>query len=100
MLDGRSMVVVVIVMLGEVNVRRRQHRGKHHGCNEQRRSHGLADPVGNHGGNLISRSGHEVKSYARATFETPEKFPKKRSGLPAGVVTRLPRLGRASGAAR
>jgi hypothetical protein len=29
-------------------VRRRQHRGTHHGRNEQRRSGGPADAVGNH----------------------------------------------------
>ena len=48
MLDGRSMIVVVIVMLGEVDVRRRQHGGKHHGRNEQRRHGGPTEPVGNH----------------------------------------------------
>jgi hypothetical protein len=48
MLHGRSMVVVVIVMLGEVNVRRRQHRGKHHGRNHERRGGRPADPGGNH----------------------------------------------------
>jgi len=42
------MIVVVIVMFGEVDVRRRQHRGTHHGRNEQRRSGGPADAVGNH----------------------------------------------------
>jgi hypothetical protein len=31
---------------------RRQHRGKHHGRNEQRRGRGPANPVGNHAGIL------------------------------------------------
>ena len=52
MLDGRSMVLVVIVVLGQVDVRRWQHRGKHHGRDEQRRSGGAADPGGNHAGIL------------------------------------------------
>jgi hypothetical protein len=48
MLNRRRMIVPVIVMLGEVDVRRRQHRGKHHGRNEQRRGGGPPDSVGNH----------------------------------------------------
>ena len=50
MLDGRSMVVVVV--LGQVDVRRWQHRGKHHGRDEQRHGGGAADPGGNHAGIL------------------------------------------------
>ena len=56
MLDGRCMIVVVIVMFGEVDVRRRQHRGKHHGRYEQRRGDGPADPVGNHAEILLQSS--------------------------------------------
>ena len=52
MLDGRSVVVVVIVVLGQVDVRRWQHRGKHHGRDEQRRGGGAADPGSNHAGIL------------------------------------------------
>jgi len=48
MLHGRSMVVVVVIMLRQVNVRRWQHRGKHHGCNEQPRGGRAAGPGGNH----------------------------------------------------
>jgi hypothetical protein len=33
-------------------VRRRQHRGKHYGRNNQRRGGGPVDPVGNHAENL------------------------------------------------
>ena len=55
MLDGRGMVVVVIVVLGEVDVRRWQHRGKHHGRNEQWRGGGLAGAGGDHAGILSGR---------------------------------------------
>src|SRR4029079_19140526 len=48
MLDGRGVIVVVILMLGQVDMRRRQHRGKHDGRNEQRRRGGPAYPVGDH----------------------------------------------------
>jgi hypothetical protein len=40
-------------------VRRRQHRGKHHGRNEQRCGGGAADPVSNHAG-ILSGEGNEV----------------------------------------
>ena len=52
MLDGRGVIVVVIVMLRQVDMRRWQHRGKHHGRDEQRRGGRAADPGGNHAGIL------------------------------------------------
>jgi hypothetical protein len=52
MLDGRGMVVIVIVVFSQVDVRWRQHRGKHHGRNKQRGGRGAADPGGNHAGIL------------------------------------------------
>jgi hypothetical protein len=59
MLDGGGMVVVVIVVLSQVDVRRRQHRGKHHGRYEQRCGRGAADPGSNHAG-ILSGEGNEV----------------------------------------
>ena len=59
MLDGRGVIVVVILMLGQVDMRRRQHRGKHHGRNEQRCGRGAADPGSNHAG-ILSGEGNEV----------------------------------------
>ena len=59
MLDGGGMVVVVIVVLSQVDVRRRQHRGKHHGRNEQRCGRGAADPGSNHAG-ILSGEADEI----------------------------------------
>ena len=47
-LDGRGMIVVVVVVLGQMDMRRRQDRGKQHGCNKQRRGDGPSHPGGNH----------------------------------------------------
>jgi hypothetical protein len=52
MLHRGRMIMVMIVVLGQVDVRRRQHRGKHHRRDEQRCGRGAADPGGNHAGIL------------------------------------------------
>jgi len=56
MLDGRRVIVVVIVVLGQVDMRRRQHRGKYHRRNEQWTDSGPADPGGNHAGILSAEA--------------------------------------------
>jgi len=57
MLHGRRMIVVmvVIVVRGEMDVRWRQHRRKHHGCDKQWCGGGAAEPKSDHVANLISR---------------------------------------------
>ena len=59
MLHRSRMSMVMIVVLGQVDVRRRQHRGKHHRRDEQRCGRGAADPGGNHAG-ILSGEGNEV----------------------------------------
>jgi hypothetical protein len=51
-LDGRGVIVVVIVVLGKVDMCRRQHRRKHHRRDQQRRACGPAGPGNNHAGIL------------------------------------------------
>ena len=52
MLDGGGVIVVVVVVGRQMDVRRREHRGKHHCRNQQWRGRGAADPGGNHAGIL------------------------------------------------
>jgi hypothetical protein len=59
MLEGRGVIVVVIVVLRQVDVRRRQHRGKHHGRNDERRGGRPTEAGRNHAG-ILSGEGDEV----------------------------------------
>ena len=52
MLHRSRMIMVMIVVLGQVDVRWRQRSSTHHRRNEQRCGRGAAEPGGNHAGIL------------------------------------------------
>lgn len=74
MLDGRGVIVVVIVVRGEMDMRRRQHRGTHHGRNDERRGGGPTEAGRNHAG-ILSAEADE------GGLPKPELFLTKRSGF-------------------
>ena len=69
MLHRSRMSMVMIVVLGQVDVRRRQRRSKHHRRNEQRCGRGAADPGGNHAGIL---SAEPVMIPKRTQVDVPD----------------------------
>ncbi len=64
MLHRGRVIMVMIVVLGQVDVRRRQHRGEHHRRNEQRCGRGAADPGSNHAG-ILSGEADEIGLFVR-----------------------------------
>ena len=93
MLDGRAVIVVVIVVLRQVDVRRRQHRRKHDRPNEQQSGCGPANPGGNHAENLTPVISDTRLSAVEAVFRSAnmELHLKTLSGGGSGRDAILPR---------